>query len=124
MTWMICYEPSTMIHEPNQGNLRTMKLLTHLPAWLKNKYFISLAVFASIMLFFDKNDLFSQQDRLRNLRELEQSKKYFARQIAAENKELEAFKHDPATPEKHAREKYLMKRDNEDLFVIPEKHDN
>jgi cell division protein FtsB len=101
-----------------------MRLLSHLPAWLKNKYFISLAVFASIMLFFDKNDIFTQRDRLRVQKELEQSKKFYSRQLAAENKELEAFKHDPGTPEKHAREKYLMKRDDEDLFVIPEKHEN
>jgi cell division protein FtsB len=34
---------------------------------------------------------------------------------------LESLKKNPATIEKYAREKYLMKKDNEDLFLITEK---
>jgi cell division protein DivIC len=101
-----------------------MRFLAGLPSWLKNKYFIALAVFCGIMLFFDKNDVFTQSDRVRELRELKQSKSYYAVQIASERKELEALKSNPATLEKYAREIYLMKRDNEDLFLVPEKHVN
>jgi cell division protein DivIC len=101
-----------------------MKLLTHIPAWLKNKYFISLASFAAILFFFDKNDLFSQNERRKELRDLQQSKQYYTGQIATERKELEQLKTNPAILEKYAREKYLMKRDNEDLFVLPEKPEN
>jgi cell division protein DivIC len=97
-----------------------MKLLTHIPAWLKNKYFISFIAFAAILLFFDKNDLFTQFARRRELKELQQSKHYYSTRTDAERKELEELKSNPATLEKYAREKYLMKRDNEDLFVIPE----
>ncbi len=98
-----------------------MKLLTHIPAWLKNKYFISLAAFIFILFFFDKNDIFTQLERRKELRELGQSKRYYTTRIATERKELEALKNDPSALEKYAREKYLMKRDNEDLFLIPEK---
>ena len=98
-----------------------MKLLSHIPAFLKNKYFIALALFAAIMFFVDKNDIFTGMDRSKQLRELEKSKKLYTSQIAAERKELQALKTNPATLEKYAREKYLMKRDNEDLFIIPEK---
>jgi cell division protein FtsB len=101
-----------------------MRLLTHLPSWLKNKYFISLTAFAAILLFLDKNDIFTQRERRKELRELQQSKKYYTTQIATESKELEALKSNPAILEKYAREKYLMKRDNEDLFIIPEKPAN
>jgi cell division protein FtsB len=101
-----------------------MRLLTHLPSWLKNKYFISLTAFAAILLFLDKNDIFTQRERRKELRELQQSKKYYSTQIATESKELEALKSNPAILEKYAREKYLMKRDNEDLFIIPEKPAN
>jgi len=101
-----------------------MKLLTHIPAWLKNKYLISLFIFAAILLFFDKNDFFSQNERRNELLELQQSKEYYTRQIATERKELEQLKTNPATLEKYAREKYLMKRDNEDLFVLPENPEN
>ncbi len=97
-----------------------MKLLTHIPAWLKNKYVIAIAVFAAIMLFFDKNDVFTQSARNRQLKDLQESKQYYTDQIASERKELEQLKSNPGTLEKYAREKYLMKRDNEDLFLIPE----
>ena len=98
-----------------------MKLLNHIPAWLKNKYFIAAAIFLAVMLFFDKNDVFTQSSRGRQLRELEESKNYYSDRISTERKELEQLKSNPATVEKYAREKYLMKRDNEDLFIIPEK---
>ncbi len=97
------------------------RILTHLPAWLKNKYFIALACFAVIMLFLDKNDVFSRLGRDKELRELKQSKEHYSRQIETESKELEALKKDPGTLEKYAREKYLMKKDNEDIFLVPEK---
>ena len=97
-----------------------MKLLNRIPAWLKNKYFIAVAVFLAVMLFFDKNDVFTQSARGRQLKELNESKDYYSDQIATERQELEQLKSNPATVEKYAREKYLMKRDNEDLYIIPE----
>ena len=98
-----------------------MKLLTHIPPWIKNKFFIAAALFAAIMLFLDKNDLFTRMDRDRQLHELLQSKQYYTNQIAAEQAELDKMKTNPAILEKYAREKYLMKRDNEDLFLVPQK---
>jgi cell division protein DivIC len=97
-----------------------MRLLTHIPSWLKNKYFIAVTVFAAIMLFFDKNDVFTQSARNKQFRGLQESKQYYTDRIASERKELEQLKSNPGTVEKYAREKYLMKRDNEDLFIIPE----
>jgi cell division protein DivIC len=97
-----------------------MKLLTNIPAWITNKFFIATAVFAAIMLFLDKNDLFTRVDRDRQLRELVKSKQYLIGQIAAEQAVLDKMKTNPSTLEKYAREKYLMKRDNEDLYIIPE----
>jgi cell division protein DivIC len=100
-----------------------MKLLTHIPAFLKNKYLLSFAAFCVVLLFLDRNDLFTQVDRRAELRELQQSKRYYTTQIASERKELEALKTNPATVEKYAREKYLMKRDNEEIFLVSEKYD-
>lgn len=97
-----------------------MKLLTYIPSWLKNKYLISFAVFCAIVFFFDKNDVFTQLNRRHELKQLQQSKEYYSTRIAFERKELELLKTNPATLEKYAREKYLMKRENEDLFIIPE----
>ncbi len=102
-----------------------MKLLTHLPAWLKNKYFISFAAFCVIMLFLDKNDVFTQLGRRRELQQNVQSKRYYSRELSIMRKQDEAFKTGPAAYEKIAREKLYMKKDNEDLFlIISEKPDN
>jgi cell division protein DivIC len=100
-----------------------MKLLSHIPAFLKNKYFIGLTVFAVVMLFLDKNDIFTQYNRHKELIGLQQSKQHYTTETAAEQKELQSLKTNPATLEKYAREKYLMKRDNEELFLISEKPD-
>lgn len=97
-----------------------MTLLSRIPSWLRNKYFVAIAVFAAIMLFFDKNDIFTQMGRKKQLRELEESREYYSDQISSERKELEQLKSNPGILEKFAREKYLMKRDNEDLYLIQE----
>ncbi len=97
------------------------KGLGKIPAWIKNKYFITLGVFIIIMLFVDKNDVFTQAARKNQLKEIRESKEYYTTLISTELKELEELKSNPATLEKYAREKYLMKRDNEDLYLIPEK---
>lgn len=100
-----------------------MKYLTQLPSWLRNKYFIALAAFAIVMLFLDKNDLFTQYHRQQELQKLQQSKRHYTAELAAERKQLEALETNPASVEKLAREKYLMKRDNEELFLVSENPD-
>ena len=97
-----------------------MKLLNHIPAWLRNKFLISFVAFAVWMLFFDERDIFSLTHHRQELKELQQSKKYYTEQINKEGSELEKLKNNPATLEKYAREKYYMKRDNEDLFLVTE----
>ena len=113
------------LEDGNRKNqqIPTMKILSILPSWLRNKYFISFAVFAAIMLFLDKNDVFTQLDRVRELREWKQGRQYYTQQLASERKELEALKTNPATVEKYAREKLFMKKDHEEIFLISEKPD-
>ena len=41
-----------------------------------------------------------------------------AKQIAETSKDLDLLKTNPQTIEKYARENYMMKKDNEDLFII------
>ncbi|HEY4337115.1 MAG TPA: septum formation initiator family protein [Puia sp.] len=93
-----------------------------------NKYLLTGVGFAVWILFFDNRDFVTSHFREKGeLQKLEQSKKYYEQQIAVTKHELDQLKSDPAVLEKYAREKYLMKRDNEDLFVIrdeslPAKH--
>lgn len=85
---------------------------------LRNKYLLSLVAFAVWMLFFDKNDMLTQMHRKRELNALEESKAYYTEEITKEKKVSEELRSNPAAIEKYARENYLMKRDNEDIFII------
>ena len=95
-----------------------MKLLKHIPGWLKSKYLIAGVSFIVWMSFFDRNDVTLQWKRISELRKLQQSEKVMNLQISGTKSELELLKSNPATLEKYAREKYMMKRDNEDLYII------
>ena len=70
------------------------------------------------MLFFDRNDLFSQMERRSELREIRESKAYFEEQIAENRNFSKDLQFNAEAIEKYARENYLMKRENEDLFLI------
>ncbi len=83
-----------------------------------NKYVIALAVFASLLLFFDDNNLFVQLDRKHQLNELLRKKKYYEERITTTNQQLNNLESNPAAVEKFVRENYLMKRDNEDVFIV------
>lgn len=95
-----------------------MKIFSYIPSFLKNKFFLAACGFAVWLLFFDRNDMLTQIGRGEELKSLQKSKKYYTEQIAEERKISEELHNNPATIEKYAREKYLMKRDNEDLFII------
>ncbi len=85
----------------------------------KGKYLLAIAGFLVWMFFFDDRDIITTHFRHpRELNHLQQSKIYYEEQIAITREELNQLKLNAATIEKYAREKYYMKRANEDLFVI------
>ena len=86
----------------------------------KNKFLIATIFFVVWMLFFDHNNIFLHFQYRQELNDLKKSKEYYKEQISKTRKEVELFKTDPRWMEKVAREQYLMKRDNEDVFVIKE----
>lgn len=83
-----------------------------------NKYLLTSVAFVIWMLFFDKNDITLQLKRIRQLHKLQESEKTMTVKIANTQQELKLLKTNPQTLEKYAREKYLMKKDNEDLFIV------
>jgi hypothetical protein len=97
------------------------KLLSNLPWYVKNIYFAILAFFVVWMLFFDKYNLYSHYKFSKKLNNLEDQKEYFIKEIKEiEELKAELFSTDEQK-EKFARERYLMKKDNEDIFIIVEK---
>jgi cell division protein FtsB len=98
-----------------------MNLIARIPAWLKNKYILTSLVFVVWILFFDDQDIYTTYFKHRaELHKLEESRNYYLDQIKLTRSELELLKSDRSTLEKFAREKYWMKKDNEDLFILPE----
>jgi cell division protein FtsB len=84
----------------------------------RNKYFLFSVAFIVYMIFFDKNDLFSQYQYYQQVSKLKQERDFYLKETSKVNKDLQELTSDPKELEKFAREKYLMKKDNEDVFVI------
>ena len=101
-----------------------MKLLTHIPSWLKNKYLLIGAFFAIWMFFFDQKDILSDFERRSKLNELQKSERHLKDLITESHAELDLLKSNAQSIEKYAREKYMMKKDNEDLFTIKSAQEN
>ncbi|MBL0134710.1 MAG: septum formation initiator family protein [Chitinophagaceae bacterium] len=97
-----------------------MSFLRHIPSWLKNKYLLTGVGFLVWIVFFDDRDLINNIHHRQELKELEMSRDQYMGQIKATKEELEQLKKNPALLEKYAREKYRMKKDNEDLFIVTE----
>lgn len=85
---------------------------------LKSKYVIALTAFIVWMFFFDPKDFGLITARTQRLKELKTSEKRLTAQIQDTKKELSLLKTDAASIEKYAREKFFMKKDNEDLFIV------
>lgn len=71
------------------------------------------------MVFFAEKDIRSVWARKEKLNELQKSEKHLQQQIQQAHTEQAQLSTDVETIEKYAREKFLMKRDNEDLFIVP-----
>ncbi len=87
---------------------------------LKNKYLLTFIALAVWVVFFDKNDLKTQLELRKEVKQLQEERNYYAKEINSITSDIKELHTNPKTLEKFAREKYLMKRDNEDIFVIVE----
>ena len=83
-----------------------------------NKYLLSAIIFIVWIAFFDRNDLFTQWDRKQELKKLETSTTFYEKEIITTKKDLTELTNNPATLEKFAREKFYLKRPNEEIFLI------
>lgn len=79
---------------------------------------IATIAFLVWMLFFDRNDLTSQYKYQAQLKNLKDEKEFYIRETAIAKKDLEELTSNLARLQKFAREKYLMKKENEDVFII------
>ncbi|NNF01404.1 MAG: septum formation initiator family protein [Bacteroidia bacterium] len=89
-----------------------------LPWFVKNKYVISILFFLVWMFFFDQNDVLTQRSRAKQLKSLENQRDFYLSEIKKVKADKIALFSSDESIEKFAREKYYMKRENEDIYII------
>ena len=90
----------------------------NIPWYFKNKYILASVLFIIWLTFFDRNNFIDQYKLHVQLNDLRSKKEYYAEQIKIVKQEKQELFTNMASLEKFAREHYMMKRANEDLFVI------
>jgi cell division protein DivIC len=88
--------------------------------WLRNKYVLTIVVFAVWMLFFDQNNLVDRFQMTSEIRQLGNDREYYQEQILKDSASLSELTTNKENLEKYAREQFLMKKPNEDVFVVIE----
>ncbi|MBA9079516.1 FtsB family cell division protein [Rufibacter quisquiliarum] len=96
-------------------------MLARVPKFFRSFYFFTLLGFLVWMLFFDSNDFITQFQTSQKLAQLEEERDYYLEKIAEVEKDRKELMSNPELLEKFAREKYLMKKPTEDLYIIVEK---
>ena len=91
--------------------------------WLRNKYVLTIAVFTIWMLFFDQNNAVDRMRMGSEIRQLEDDREYYLEQIQKDSARLSELTTNKENLEKYAREQFLMKKSNEDVFVVIEEAD-
>ena len=92
--------------------------LEKIPSIFKNFYFLGSLFFLVWLALIDSNDLFMQADLSRKHKELKEARQFYQDKILEVKNEKAALESNPDLLEKLAREKYLMKKDNEDLYIV------
>jgi cell division protein DivIC len=91
--------------------------------FLSNRYVIVLVFFIVWMFFLDNYSYIEHRDLNKQIEELEDNKKYYQDEIKKDQENIKLLK-SPDQIEKYAREKYYMKRENEDIYIIEFEEDN
>lgn len=92
----------------------------HKKKWFRiigNKYFLLLVLFAVWMLFLDSNSWLVHRELNQQIEEMESNKEYYKSQIRKDTAVINSL-NDPEELERFAREKYHMKRENEEIYII------
>lgn len=95
-------------------------MLKKLPKAFRNFYIVTGGIFLIWMLTLDSNDFISRYKLSAKLSSLEGEKEYYAEKIKEVQKDHEELMGTSELLEKFAREKYLMKKGTEDIFVVVE----
>ena len=94
------------------------KIWKSIPSYLRNKYVVTSFIFVMWLLFFDQNNWITQFQYQMELNKLESEREFYDEEIKKVTQDLKELRTNPKSLEKFAREKYLMKKSNEEVFVL------
>ena len=86
--------------------------------YVRNKFVFTSLIFLVWMTFFDENSFISNVKNQIKLSDLEAEKQHYKLEITESNTDLKLLQNDSTLLEKFARERYLMKKEDEDIFVF------
>lgn len=95
-----------------------MNLYSKVPAVLKTRYALAIGVFLVWMLFFDNFNIIRRAGLQAELNTARNQRAYYKEEMVRIRAEMEELFTNEASLEKFARERYLMKRPDEDIFII------
>ena len=96
------------------------KLITVWKYIRQHKYLITIAAFLVIIVFLDENSLIQRQKHQQEINTLKAEIERYRQQFEEDTRKLKELTESPEALEKIAREKYLMKKPNEDIFIFEE----
>ena len=94
------------------------KLLTIWNYIRRHKYMITVLIFIVVIGFLDENSLIQRVKHRSEISALNSEK--YRKQYEEDTEKLKELTTNPEALEKIAREKYLMKKPDEDIFVFEE----
>lgn len=86
--------------------------------FLWNKYLIVTILFVVWMFFFDQNSYFIHKELDKEIKTLNYDKKYYKEKLEKESIQIKQMNTDPEEVERIAREKYFLKKENEEVFIV------
>ena len=103
---------------------RIKDLYQKLPTPLRNKYLITFIIFLVWIFFIDTFDIITQIKMNKNFKDLKEQQEFYKVEIEKDSIKIYNLNNNPQEQERFARERFLMKKDNEDLFIVREKKEN
>ncbi len=100
---------------------RIKNLYQKLPAPLRNKYLITFVVFLVWIFFIDTFDIITQIRMNNEFKQLKEQQEFYKAEIEEDSIKVYNLNNNPEEQERFARERFLMKKDNEDVFIVRDK---
>ena len=103
---------------------RIRNLYKKLPAPLRNKYLITFVIFLIWIFFIDTFDIITQLRMNNEFKQLKEQQEFYKAEIEKDSIKVYNLNNNPEEQERFARERFLMKKDNEDVFIVRDKKED